>query len=112
RGGDLTSEEVRPEDRLEVRPPAAGHPSEAGLHGLAALGLAPADEHAHRPLPSLAPGDGRRAGFGLAARQNQRSPYRRLHRPAPDRGPAAGPARVLRGLRLAVVLGGLPAAVR
>ena len=39
-------------------------------------------------------------------------PHRRLHRRAPHRRAVAGPARVLRGLRLAVVRRDLPAALR
>ena len=79
---------------------------------LGALGLAPAHEHADGARPAV-PARGRRGPrVGPAAARHRPGPGQRVPRRPPHGRAVARPARLLRRLRLAVVRGDLPAAVR
>ncbi len=79
---------------------------------MAALDLAPADEHAHRALPPPAPRRRRHPRVDLPAALDRRPPHRAVDRRQPHRGEGPRRPRVLRGLRLAVVRRDLPAPLR
>ena len=94
------------------RRPRRRRPAAPGPARVAALDVAPAHQHAHRAVPAAAARDRRHPGVDLPAALDQRGPHRPVHRRPPGCRPGARPARVLRGLRLAVVRRDLPAAVR
>ena len=105
--------DARPEP-MDTRPRrAATSRSRGWAPGAAALGLAPADQHAHGAVPAAAArrrrGPRARSGRSAASTPAEVATYLQDHRTP---GPWLDRLGVLRRLQLGLVLGDLPAAVR